>query len=78
MNQKSYIKEITNISIWMNANRLRLCSKLLKLSDEEFKNVQREIENVLYKVGVRSLNYAMVETRLDLAFAVSILIQFMS
>ena len=44
----------------------------------EFVSVQREMEGVPYKIGVGSLMYAMVDTRVDLAFAVSMVSQFMS
>ena len=50
--------------------------KFLKLSNKEFGIVQTEIEDVPYKVGVGSLMYAMVGTRTDLAFAMSIVSQF--
>ena len=53
-------------------------SKLLKLSDEEFMNVQREIVGVPYKARVGSLLYTMVATRADIAFAMSKVSQFMS
>ena len=52
--------------------------KLIKLSDEEFMNVQRKMEGVPYKVRVRSLIYATVATRANIAFAVSTVSQFMS
>ena len=52
-------------------------SKLLKLSDEEFVNVQRKIEGVPYKARVGSLMYAMMATRADVAFAVSTVSQIM-
>ena len=45
--------------------------KLLKLSDEEFKNVQRKMKGVSYKVGIGFLMYAMVATRADIASAMS-------
>ena len=41
-------------------------SKLLKFSDEEFVNVQREMEGGLYKARVGSLMYAMVAMRMIL------------
>ena len=52
--------------------------KLLKLSNEEFINVQREMESVSYKAKVGSLMYAMVATRANIAFTVSTVSQFMS
>ena len=82
MNQKSYIEEILKhfnmdeckpVGTPFNVN-----SKLLKLSDEELINVQREMKSAPYKVGVGSLMYAMVATRADIAFAVSTVSQFMS
>jgi hypothetical protein len=53
-------------------------SKLLKLSDEKFGNVQMEMEGMLYKAAVGSLMYAMVGTHPDFAFAVSTVSQFMA
>jgi hypothetical protein len=53
-------------------------SKLLKFSDDEFGNVQKKMEGVPYMVGVGSLMYAMLAMRFDIAFAMSILSQFMS
>jgi hypothetical protein len=53
-------------------------SKLLKLSDEKFVNVQSEMEGVAYNVGVRSLMYVMVATTVDILFAMSTVSQFMS
>ena len=70
MNQRSYIKEIFKrfnmeeykpVGTPFNVN-----SKLLKLLDEKFVNVQRKMENVPNKAGVGSLMYAMVATRADL------------
>jgi hypothetical protein len=51
--------------------------RLLKLSDEEFGNVQRKMEGVPYKAGVGSLIYAMLVMKADIAFVVSIVSQFM-
>jgi ATP-binding cassette subfamily B (MDR/TAP) protein 1 len=53
-------------------------SKLLKLTEEEFQGIQEEMQGIPYKAAVGSLMYAMVGTRLDLAFAVSMVSQFMS
>jgi hypothetical protein len=53
-------------------------SKLLKLSDEEFVNVQRKMEGIPYKAGVGSLMYAMVAMRVDISFVVSTVSLFMS
>ena len=81
MNQKSYIEEILkrfNMDECKPVgNPFDVNSKLFKLSDEEFMNVQREIEGVPYKAGVGSVMYAMVATRVNIAFAVSMMSQFM-
>jgi hypothetical protein len=53
-------------------------SKLLKLTEEEFQGIQEEMQGIIYKAGVGSLMYAMVGTRPDLAFPVSMVSQFMS
>ncbi|OAE20919.1 hypothetical protein AXG93_3256s1660 [Marchantia polymorpha subsp. ruderalis] len=82
MSQTSYIEEVLRrfnmedckpVATSSDAN-----SKLLKLSDEEFGNVQMEMEGVPYKAAVRSFMYVMVGTRLNLAFAVSTVSQFMA
>ena len=82
MNQKSYIKDILRC---FNMEKCKpvgtpfdVNSKLLRLSDEGFMNVQRKMEVVLYKAGIGSLMYAMVSKRADIAFAVSMVSQFMS
>ena len=82
MSQMKYIKEVLKrfnmeeckpIGTPLDVN-----VKLLKLSVEEFEAIEGEMEGVPYKSGVGSLMYAMVATRADLAFAVSIMSQFMS
>jgi Reverse transcriptase (RNA-dependent DNA polymerase) len=82
MSQKKYIEEVLKrfnmeeckpIGTPLDVN-----VKLLKLSDEEFTELQGEMEGVPYKAGVGSLMYAMVGTRADLAFPVSMVSQFMS
>ncbi len=82
MSQRNYIEEVLKrfnmedckpVGTPFDAN-----SKLLKFSDEEFGNVQIEMEGVPYKAAVGSLMYAMVGTRPDLAFAVSTVSQFMA
>jgi hypothetical protein len=82
MSQKKYIKEVLKrfnmeeckpIGTPLDVN-----AKLLKLSVEEFEALASEMEGVPYKSGVGSLMYAMVATRADLAFAVSMVSQFMS
>lgn len=45
--------------------------KLLRLSDEEFGNVQGVIEGIPYKMTIGSFMYAIVVTTVDLAFAIS-------
>jgi hypothetical protein len=52
--------------------------KLLKLLDMEFENVLRKMEGVPYKAGVGSLMYATVTTKVNIAFAMSTVSQFMS
>jgi len=53
-------------------------SKLLKLMEEKFQGIQEEIQGIPYKAAMGSLMYAMVGTRPDLAFLVSMVSQFMS
>lgn len=50
----------------------------LKLLDDEFKEVEEEMKAIPYKVAVGLLMYAMVATRADLTFLVSIVSQFMA
>jgi len=52
--------------------------KLMKLTDEEFAQVEGQMQGVPYKAAVGSLMYAMVGTRVDLAYAVSVVSQHMS
>ena len=82
MSQRKYIKEVLKrfnmeeckpIGTPLDVN-----VKLLKLSVEEFEAIEGEMDGVPYKSGVGSLMYAMVATRADLAFAVSMVSQFMS
>jgi hypothetical protein len=51
---------------------------LVKLTDEEYDQHSQEMQGIPYKACVGSLMYAMVATRADLAFAVSVVSQFMS
>jgi transposase InsO family protein len=53
-------------------------SKLPKLTDEELKQYEGEMEGIPYKQAVGSLMYAMVATRADLAYAVSVVSQYMA
>ena len=81
-NQRSYINEV------LKRFKMKECKpvgtsfnvniKLLKLSNEEFTNVQREMKGVSYKSGVGSLMYAMVAIRADIAFAVATVNQLMT
>ena len=76
MNQRNYIEEVLKR---FNLEEYNLViSILLKLSVEEFVNVQRKMVGVPYKAGLGSLMYVMVALRVDIAFAVSMVIQFMS
>ena len=81
MNQRSYIKEVLKC---FNMEESKLVgtpfdvnSNLLELLNEEFVNVQREMEGVPYKAGVRTLMYTMVATRADITSAVNTMSQFM-
>ncbi len=53
-------------------------SKLFKLTEEEFEGIEEDMQSIPYKAAVGSLMYAMVGTRLDLAFPVNMVSQFMS
>lgn len=52
--------------------------KLMKLTDEEYAEVEHQMQGIPYKAAVGSLMYAMVGTRMDLAFAVSVVSQHMA
>ena len=67
------MEECKPIRTPFNAN-----SKLLKLSYEEFGNLQREMKGVPYMAKVKSLIYAMVDTRADIVFAMNTVSQFIS
>jgi hypothetical protein len=82
MSQSKYIEEVLKrfnmeeckpIGTPLDVN-----SKLLKLTEEEFQNIEEEMQGIPYKVVVGSLMYAMVGTRSDLAFSISMVNQFMS
>jgi hypothetical protein len=82
MSQSKYIEEVLKrfnmeeckpIGTPLDVN-----SKLLKLTEEEFQGIQEEMQGIPYKAAVGSLMYAMVGTRPDLAFPVSMVSQFMS
>jgi hypothetical protein len=51
---------------------------LVKLTEEEYEQHKHEMQGIPYKEAVGSLMYAMVATRADLAFAVSVVSQFMA
>ena len=82
MNQKSYIEDIFKRFNMKECKPVGIpfdtSLKLLKLLNEEFENVLREMEGVSYKAGVGSLMYAMVATKINIAFAMSTVSQFMS
>ena len=46
--------------------------------DEKFGNVQKKIDGIPYKAGVESFIYVLVATKANIAFAVSMVSQFMS
>ena len=81
MNKRNYIEEVLKCFNMEECKPVKtpldVNSILLKLLDEEFVNVQRKMEGVPYKAGVGSLMYAMVSMRVDIAFAVSTVSQFM-
>ena len=81
-NQRSYIEEVLKYFSMEECKPVGFSfdvnSKLLKQSVEKFGKVQREMEGVPYKAGIRSLVYAMVAMRADIAFAVSTVSQFIS
>ena len=57
---------------------LDVSHKMVKLSTEEFEKVRVEMQDVPYKEAVGSLMYAMVATRPDLAFPMSVVSQHMA
>lgn len=67
MSQNNYIKEVLKRFKMEECKPVRspfnAYSKLLKLLDEEFWNVQKEMKGVLHKAGVGSLIYPMMITR---------------
>ncbi len=78
MSQSKYIEEVLKcfnieeckpIGTLLDVN-----SKLLKLTEEEFQGIEEEMQGIPYKAVVGSL----MGTRPDLAFAVSMVSQFMS
>lgn len=82
MSQRKYIEEVLKrfnmddckpIGTPLDVN-----SKLLKLTEEEFEEVHMEMQGIPYNPAVGSLMFAMVATRVDLAFSMSVVSQFMS
>jgi len=80
MSQSKYIKEVLKR---FNMEECKPIGTPLDVnssswSEEEFQGIQEEMQGIPYKVAVGSLMYAMVGTRSDLAFPVSMVSQFMS
>jgi hypothetical protein len=82
LNQGKYIEEMLKQFHMEDckpiATPLEANLKLMKLSDEEFAEVEQQMKGIPYKAAVGSLMYAMVGTRMDLAFAVSVVSQHMA
>ena len=57
-------------------NSVRCAFKIVETFGWGIVNVQKEIESVPYKAGVGSLMYIMIVTRTNIAFAVSMVSQF--
>ena len=82
MHQRSYIEGVLS-RFGMEeckplATPLDVKAILVKPSQEELEEFSQEMDGVPYKAAVGSLMYAMVATRADLAFAVSVVSQFMA
>ena len=82
MHQRSYIEEMLK-QFGMEdckpvSTPLDVKAQLVKLTDEEHEEHMQEMQGVPYKEAMGSLMYAMVPTRADIAFAVSVVSQFMS
>jgi hypothetical protein len=82
MNQRKFIEQVLE-NFGMHdckpiGTPLDVNSKLVKLSDEEVKQYEREMNGVPYKQAVGSLMYAMIGTRPDLAYPQSVVSQFMA
>jgi hypothetical protein len=82
LHQRSYIEEVLERFGMADCKPigtpLDAKTQLVKLSIEEYEEHSSEMQGVPYKEAVGSLMYAMVATRADLAFAVSMVSQFMS
>ena len=79
MHQRSYIEEVLKRFGMEDckpiSTSLDVKAQLVKLTDEEH---MQEMQGVPYKEAVGSLMYAMVATRADIAFAVSVVSLFIS
>ena len=82
MHQRSYIEEVLKRFGMKDCKSittpLDVKAQLVKLTDEEHEGHMQEMQGVSYKEAVGSLMYATVATRADIAFAVSVVTQFMS
>ena len=82
IHQRSYIESILErfgmVDCKPIATPLNAKTSLPKLSDEEHEEHLHEMKDVSYQEAVGSLMYAMVVTRPDLAFAVSVVSRYMS
>ena len=82
MHQRSYIEEVLKRFGMEDckpiSTPLDVKAQLVKLMDEEHEEHIQEMQGVPYKEAVGSLMYAMVATRADIAFAVSVVSQFLS
>jgi hypothetical protein len=82
MHQRSYIETILERFGMADckpiATPLDAKTSLVKLSEEEYEEHSHEMKDIPYQEAVGSLMYAMVATRPDLAFAVSVVSRFMS
>jgi hypothetical protein len=82
MHQRSYIESVLErfgmADCKLIGTLLDSKTSLAKLSDEEHEEHLHKMKDVSYQEAVGSLMYAMVATRPDLAFAVSVVSRFMS
>ena len=82
MSQSKYVEEVLkrfNMEGCKSIGTpLDVKQKMSKLTDEEFEAVKEEMQDVPYKAAVGSLMYAMVATRADLAFPMSVVSQYMA
>lgn len=52
--------------------------KLMKLIDEDFVEVEDQMKDLSYKAIIGSFIYAMISTRMDLTYVVSIMSQYIT